>query len=104
MAITWSRIHAELGLPPRPLSHDMVAQAVTQHMRENDDLDWKQDLAWKKQDLPPEEKEKKKREFAKDVAAMANSRGGLIIFGVSEKNEEAVELTGVPNDERERQA
>lgn len=104
MAITWSRIHAELGLPPRPLSHDMVVQAVTQHLRENEDLDWKQDLAWKKQDLPPEEKEKKKREFAKDVAAMANSRGGLIIFGVSEKNEEAVELTGVPNDERERQA
>jgi Putative DNA-binding domain len=103
MAIMWSRIHAELGLSPGPLTHDMVARAVAQHLRENDDLDWKQDLAWKKKDLPPDEKEKKKREFAKDVAAMANTRGGLIVFGVSEQNEEAVDLPGVLNDERERQ-
>jgi predicted HTH transcriptional regulator len=103
MAITWSRIHAELGLSPRPLTHEMVVQAVAQQVRENEDLDWKEDLAWKKKELPPEVKEKKKWEFAKDVAAMANTRGGLIIFGVSEQNEEPVELTGVQNDERERQ-
>ncbi|QUQ64617.1 AlbA family DNA-binding domain-containing protein [Kutzneria sp. CA-103260] len=102
MAIMWSRIHAELGLSPRPLTHDMVTQAVVQNLRENEDLDWKRDLAWKK-DLPPEVKDKKRWEFAKDVAAMANTRGGLIVFGVREHNEEAVELTGVSNDERERQ-
>lgn len=103
MAIMWSRIHVELGLSPRPLTHDMVVQAVTQHVRENEDLDWKKDLAWKKKDLPPDVKEEKKQEFAKDVAAMANTRGGLIIVGVSEHNEEAVEAIGVLNDERERQ-
>lgn len=103
MAINWSRIHAELGLPPRPLSYDMVTRAVAERLRENDDLDWKKDLAWKQKDLSPEDKEKKKREFAKDVAAMANTRGGLIVFGVSEQNEEAVGLPGVLNNERERQ-
>ena len=74
MAIRWSRIHAELGLPPAPLTHDMVTQAVDQRIRENEDLDWKKELAWKKQALPPEIKEEKKQEFAKDVAAMANTR------------------------------
>lgn len=65
-------------------------------MAENDDLDWKQAL--------PPEVEKKRLEFAKDVAAMANTRGGLIIYGVREENERAVELTGVSNGERDRQA
>ncbi|KFZ76997.1 hypothetical protein ED92_38465 [Amycolatopsis sp. MJM2582] len=104
MAIMWSRIHVELGLTaPTPLTYDMVAQAVTHRLRENEDLDWKQDLAWKK-DLPPDVKAKKKAEFAKDVAAMANTRGGLIVFGVRDENEEAAELTGVENGERTRQS
>lgn len=103
MAIMWSRIHAELGLSPRPLTHEMVAQAVAQRVRENEDLDWKLDLAWKQPGMSAAEKDKKKWEFAKDVAAMANTRGGLIIFGVSDQNEEADTLTGLPNDERERQ-
>lgn len=101
--ITWSRIHVELGLSPTPLTHGMVVQAVAQRMRENEDLDWKQDLAWHKSQ-PADVKAKKKWEFAKDVAAMANTRGGLIIFGVRDENEEAAELTGLLNDERTRQS
>jgi hypothetical protein len=81
MAIMWSWIHAELGFSPRPLTYEMVEQAVAQGVRGGEDLDWKQDLAWKKELLPAEVKEKKKWEFAKDVAAMANTRGGLIVLG-----------------------
>ncbi|MGW4214998.1 AlbA family DNA-binding domain-containing protein [Lentzea sp. NPDC004789] len=103
MATMWSRIHAELGLSPQPLTYAMVEQAIAQGVRENEDLDWKGDLAWRK-DLPPDVKEKKKREFAKDVAAMANTRGGLIVYGVSEENELPVKLVGVPNGEKDRQA
>ncbi|CAM3748656.1 helix-turn-helix domain-containing protein [Kibdelosporangium persicum] len=103
MAIMWSRIHAELGLSPAPLTHAMVAQAVDQRVVESEDLDWKLDFAWKKENLPAEVKEKKKWEFAKDVTSMANTRGGLIVFGVREDNERPVELTGVPNGERDRQ-
>ncbi|MDQ3577008.1 MAG: ATP-binding protein [Actinomycetota bacterium] len=96
MPIMWSRLHAELGLSPTPLTHAMVVQAVEAGMAEADDLDWKQAL--------PPEVEKKRLEFAKDIAAMANTRGGLIIHGVREENERAVGLTGVSNGERNRQA
>ncbi|WP_169735296.1 AlbA family DNA-binding domain-containing protein [Actinokineospora inagensis] len=64
-------------------------------MSENVDLDWKQAL--------PAADEKKLLEFAKDVAMFANTRGGLIVYGVREENEQAVELAPVPNGERERQ-
>lgn len=96
MPIMWSRIHAELGLSPTPLTHAVVVRAVESGMAEADDLDWKQAL--------PPEVEKKRLDVAKDVAALANTRGGLIVYGVREENERAVEVTGVPNGERERQA
>ncbi|XVS64680.1 AlbA family DNA-binding domain-containing protein [Actinosynnema sp. CA-299493] len=95
MPIRWSRIHVELGLRPAALTYDMVRSAVEAGIVEAEDLDWKQAL------IPPVEK--KWWEFAKDVAAMANTRGGLIVFGVSENAERADELVGVPNDEGERQ-
>lgn len=95
MPIMWSRIHAELGLSPTPLTHAMVARAVEAGVSETVDLDWKQAL--------PADVEKKRWEFAKDVATLANTRGGLIVFGVREENERAKELTPVPNGERERQ-
>lgn len=60
-----------------------------------DDLDWKKAL-------PPSD-EKKKKEFAKDVAAMANTKGGLIVFGVEDADESAVAISGVSNGERDRQ-
>jgi hypothetical protein len=73
----------------------LVARAVDEHVRESDDLDWKQAL--------PADVEKKRKEFAKDVAAMANTRGGLIVYGVREEQERAAQLTPVPTGERERQ-
>ncbi|WP_439659413.1 AlbA family DNA-binding domain-containing protein [Lentzea sp. HUAS TT2] len=95
MTAKWSRIHAELGLAPSDLTFDAVSRAVQEGVREADDLDWKQGL--------PVDVEKKRKEFAKDVAAMANSRGGLIVYGVREVDERAVGLTPVPTGERERQ-
>ncbi|WP_134662680.1 MULTISPECIES: helix-turn-helix domain-containing protein [unclassified Amycolatopsis] len=95
MTIMWSRIHAELGLNPCPLTYSMMTRAVDEQVAENVDLDWKQAL--------PADVEKKRWEFAKDVAMLANTRGGLIVFGVREEDERAQELVGVPTGERHRQ-
>ncbi|WP_367127863.1 helix-turn-helix domain-containing protein [Saccharothrix sp. HUAS TT1] len=88
MPIKSSRIHVELGLGPVPLSFEMVAQAVQARMAEAEDLDWKQAF-------PPPGVEKKWWDAAKDVAAMANTGGGLIVYGVAEQRERADRLVGV---------
>jgi hypothetical protein len=95
MSIRWSRIHAALGRAPQDLTYEMVTEAVAQGVAETDDLDWKSDL-------PPAD-EKKKWEFAKDVATFANTRGGLLVYGVTEKEERATGTKSVANDERARQ-
>lgn len=70
-------IHRALGLEPGDVTWQMLEQSVEQKVEETADLDWKRsvydirDPHW--QD-----------EAAKDIAAMANSGGGYIVFGVAE--------------------
>ncbi len=67
----------------------MVAKAAADRLAESDDLDWKEQL-------PQPPREGRWNELAKDVAAMANTRGGLIIFGVRDTT---CELVGIdPGD------
>ncbi|NUK07823.1 ATP-binding protein [Streptomyces lunaelactis] len=84
MARSWTRLHAHLGVPPGAITYDMVAKAVADRLEETDDLDWKEALP-----QPPQDG--RWNEFAKDVAAMANTRGGLLIYGVSND----VRMTGI---------
>ncbi|MCM1943487.1 ATP-binding protein [Streptomyces sp. G3] len=76
MARTWTRLHEHLGCPPGPITFDMIRQATVDKLEESDDLDWKRDLP-----VPPLHGHW--NEFAKDISAMANTRGGLLIYGVS---------------------
>ncbi|WP_440581267.1 AlbA family DNA-binding domain-containing protein [Streptomyces sp. PT19] len=85
MARSWTRLHEHLGVPPGPVDFDMVAKAAAGRLAESDDLDWKEHL-------PQPPREGRWNELAKDVAAMANTRGGLIIFGVQDTT---CELTGI---------
>jgi len=78
MARSWTRLHEHLGTPPGPLTFDMVKQAADANLAESDDLDWKEHL-------PQPPREGRWNELAKDVAAMANTRGGLLIYGVTDK-------------------
>ncbi|MHA7167115.1 AlbA family DNA-binding domain-containing protein [Arthrobacter bambusae] len=55
----------------------MIKQAVSDEVKERSDLDWKREL-------PQGNSEETRDEFTKDVAAMANSGGGTIVFGVEE--------------------
>jgi hypothetical protein len=72
--MTWTPLHRELGLQPRELTREDIEQACAQGVLETADLDWKAQA-------PAQEK---KVDFATDVAAMANSGGGLICLGVRE--------------------
>ena len=66
----------------------MVRQCAAENLQESDDLDWKE--------LPEPPRDGRFNELAKDVAAMANTRGGLLIFGVRDKT---TELVGIDPDE-----
>ncbi|MFD4563723.1 helix-turn-helix domain-containing protein [Streptomyces sp. NPDC058467] len=87
MASSWTRIHQELSLPPGPLTFHMIERATKEIDGERDDLDWKREL-------PKKPEAGAWSEFAKDVAAMANARGGLLVYGV--RND--CTLTGVDSD------
>ncbi|MFB8027251.1 MULTISPECIES: helix-turn-helix domain-containing protein [unclassified Streptomyces] len=89
MARSWTRLHEHLGAAPGPLSFDMIRQAAADTLEETDDLDWKEQL-------PQPPRDGRWNELAKDVAAMANTRGGLIIFGVRDKT---CELVGINPDQ-----
>ncbi|MFC9818145.1 helix-turn-helix domain-containing protein [Streptomyces virginiae] len=78
MARSWTRLHEHLGAQPGPLTFDMVKKAADDNLVESDDLDWKEML-------PQPPRDGQWNELAKDVAAMANTRGGLLIFGVTDK-------------------
>lgn len=89
MARSWTRLHEHLGAPPGPLTFDMVKKAADSHLAESDDLDWKEQL-------PQPPRDGRWNELAKDVAAMANTRGGLLIYGVTDQDTDPV---GVDADE-----
>lgn len=78
-------LHAALGMPGAELTFDLVEEACQQKLTENDQLDWKRSLP-----LPvggagsEEELHNRTHELAKDIAAMANTRGGLLVYGVRE--------------------
>ncbi|WP_161194978.1 ATP-binding protein [Streptomyces sp. SID8367] len=70
-------------MPPGPLTFDMVKMAAETRLAESDDLDWKEHL-------PKPPYDGRWNELAKDVAAMANTRGGLLIFGVTDEDTKPV--------------
>lgn len=84
-------IHRALSREPGELTHDLIDAAVAAGVREADDLDWKKTLPHASGN--PEWDQ----EFAKDVAAMANSGGGWLVYGVREdrKTSAALEVVGV---------
>lgn len=92
MTVTWSSLHRLLGISPSPLTRDLVDQAVDAGVAESHDLDWKQKL--------PEKNDVLKDEFVKDVAAMANSGGGLLVYGVVADGAAASCVKPVSVDER----
>ena len=70
-------IHRALGLEPGDLTLEIIQKAIEEGLKETSDLDWKKELYNPKKPTWFEE-------ASKDIAAMANSGGGWIVFGVEE--------------------
>jgi hypothetical protein len=81
VGVTFTALHLALGLGPGTLTDELLDLAVVAGVAEADDLDWKAEL--------PPMKGLSQTDFPKDVAAMANSGGGLIVFGVRESQKAA---------------
>lgn len=79
--MTFTALHRILGVAPGPLTDDLLDAAVDAGVTETNDLDWKSEL--------PPRKGLPQTDFPKDVAAMANSGGGLLVFGVREAQKAA---------------
>lgn len=75
--MVFSPIHRALGIPAGEISFDIIEQAIENRVEESADLDWKQEVYDCRNP-------KWREEAAKDIAAMANSGGGWIVFGVAE--------------------
>ena len=83
----FTALHRALGLQPGPLTEQMRDAAITAGVAETDDLDWKAKL--------PPTKGLPQTDFPKDVAAMANGGGGVIVYGVKEAQGSATERCDV---------
>lgn len=70
-------IHRALGLEPGDLTLEIIQKAIEEGLEETADFDMKRVV-------PDLKADKSKQEVAKDIAAMANSGGGWIIYGVGE--------------------
>ena len=102
MTITWSSLHRLLGVAPGAMTYELIERAVAEQLAEADDLDWKQAPPFKAEQ---DHAEKVKDELCKDVAAMANSGGGLIVYGVAEDRQtgRAQKITPVTMAEKAQQ-
>lgn len=76
-------LHAALGETGTEFTFALIEQAVAEGIEERTDLDWKSALPLTV--AAKEGREAQAMELAKDIAAMANSGGGMIVYGVKEK-------------------
>ena len=79
--MSFTALHRALGIGPSPLTDEILDAAVDAGVTETNDLDWKSEL--------PPAKGLPQTDFPKDIAAMANSGGGVIVFGVRESQKAA---------------
>ena len=79
--MSFTALHRAIGAAPGPLTDELLDAAVASGVTETNDLDWKSEL--------PPAKGISQTDFPKDIAAMANSGGGVIVYGVKESQKAA---------------
>lgn len=78
----FTALHRAVGSAPSDLTDELLQQAVDAGVVETTDLDWKKEL--------PSPQSLGRSDFPKDIAAMANVGGGVIVYGVSEQDKAAI--------------
>jgi hypothetical protein len=90
-----TRLRDVFGAPLPDVRQEHIEGLVSSDAREAADLDFKASLY--------EKTEQATRELCKDIAAMRNDRGGVIVLGVADENGIAVDCPEVPlSDDEER--
>jgi Putative DNA-binding domain len=79
--MSFTALHRAIGTAPGPLTDELLDAVVAAGVAESNDLDWKSEL--------PPARGLPQTDFPKDVAAMANSGGGIIVYGVRESQKVA---------------
>lgn len=85
--MSFTALHRAMGAEPGPLTDALLDAAVSAGVIETGDLDWKSEL--------PPARGLPQTDFPKDIAAMANSGGGVIVYGVRERQRAAIDRVDV---------
>lgn len=98
-------LHLALGLNEGSLNLALVRRACQEAVAENERLEWKRDYPLT-DTADQKQRNHEQTEMAKDIAAMANGHGGLVVYGVDENRQADVShASGVvsvgPVDERQ---
>ena len=80
----WTPLHRALGRDGEAITYALIQDAVSEHLGESDQLDWKRALPLSPESAKSDDAKARERELAKDIAAMANTRGGMLVYGVKE--------------------
>lgn len=75
--VLFTALHQALGTDPGPVTSQLLDDAVDQGVSEADGLDWKSEA--------PSERDLARSDLVKDIAAFANSGGGILVLGVAEE-------------------
>lgn len=83
----WTPLHAALGDTTSTLDFGLIERAVAAKVLERGNLDWKQSLPLTAARDDKAAMSAQQAELAKDIAAMANSGGGMIVYGIAQSTE-----------------
>jgi len=72
------------------VSPDTIRRLIGERIPESRDLEYKQQL--------PTDKPDDRKEFLADVSALANTQGGVIVYGITEERDAEGNTTGIPAD------
>lgn len=83
---------------PTTIDRAYVEQLIAAEVLEGQELEYKRELPRPNHEEQKQTKQDPLEEFAKDVCAMANASGGLMLFGIGEDKEHRPVLDPIPFD------